>query len=159
MRLRYTKTDGTQMEFELGERPITIGRSPEADVVILDEKASRIHCGIRFWDGDFYIKDLKSKNGTFVNNEQIDVAKLKPSDHIQVGSVTMAFEQEPLPDTGEALHEVEEEMAHGKGYSTILREIVDTVPEPPAPAIRSMDTTPGDEHEPIRVKTRKKSAE
>ena len=94
MRLRYSKADGTQMEFELGDRPITIGRSPEADVVVLDEKASRIHCGIRLWDGDFYIKDLKSKNGTYVNDHRIEVHKLKPRDHIRVGSMFFSFEQE-----------------------------------------------------------------
>jgi pSer/pThr/pTyr-binding forkhead associated (FHA) protein len=58
MRLRYTKQDGTQMEFQLAEQPITIGRSADADIVLLDERVSRIHCGVRLWDGDFYIKDL-----------------------------------------------------------------------------------------------------
>jgi pSer/pThr/pTyr-binding forkhead associated (FHA) protein len=154
MRLRYTKTDGTQMEFELGDRPITIGRSPEADVVILDEKASRIHCGIRFWDGEFYIKDLKSKNGTFVNNEAVEVSKLKPGDRIQIGSVAMVFEQEPLRNADSVLQEMEEEMATGKGYSTILREIVDTVEGPSVGPLRTQDTSPGDE-EPIRVRTKK----
>jgi pSer/pThr/pTyr-binding forkhead associated (FHA) protein len=155
MRLRYNKKDGTQMEFELGERPITIGRSPEADVVILDERSSRIHCGIRFWDGDFYIKDLKSKNGTFVNKEKVDVAKLQPSDRIQVGSVTMQFEQEALAGPDTVLHEMEEEMSLGKGYSTILREIVDTVEEGASPeALRAQETSPGDQ-EPIRITTRR----
>lgn len=124
MRLRYTKKDGTQMEFELGERPITIGRSPEADVVILDEKSSRIHCGIRLWDGEFYIKDLKSRNGTYVNDQRVDVAKLKPGDHIRVGSMAFFFDQEPGKTTDVALKEVEQEMAQGKGYSTLLQEIV-----------------------------------
>ncbi len=160
MRLRYTKADGTQMEFELGERPITIGRSPEADVVILDEKASRIHCGIRFWDGEFYIKDLKSKNGTYVNGERIDMVKLTPGDRIRIGSVTMIFEQEQarVPDT--VLQEMEEEMAKGKGYSTILREIVSTVDESPAhvSTLRSQETSPGDEA-PIRIRTRQHPSE
>jgi pSer/pThr/pTyr-binding forkhead associated (FHA) protein len=157
MRLRFNKKDGTQMEFELGERPITIGRSPDADVVILDEKSSRIHCGIRFWDGDFYIKDLKSKNGTVVNGEEVDVAKLEPGDRIQIGSVTMIFEQEAMAGPDTVLHEVEEAMADGKGYSTILREIVDTVEEHPSPqALRAQDTSPGDANgEPIRIRTRR----
>lgn len=156
MRLRYTKADGTQMEFELGERPITIGRSPDADVVILDEKASRIHCGIRLWDGDFYIKDLKSRNGTFVNNQRIDVAKLKPGDRIRVGSMGFSFEQEPATEANSALQAMEEEMAQGKGYSTILREIVSTMDEPPT-AKPATQTAAGDapSESPIRIKTRK----
>lgn len=144
MRLRYAKIDGTQMEFEVGDKPITIGRSPEADVVILDEKASRIHCGVRLWDGDFYIKDLKSRNGTYVNGERVEVAKLKPGDRIQVGSVVFSFDQENEAGADTALKEVQQQMNDGKGYSTILKEIVS-------------DITPEDteEDEPIRVKTKR----
>ena len=159
MRLRYTKKDGTQMEFELGEKPITIGRSPEADVVLLDEKASRIHCGIRLWDGEFYIKDLKSRNGTYVNDQRVEVAKLKPADRIRIGSIVFLFEQDPTKSTGVALQEMEQEMAQGKGYSTILQEIVGKMEDQPArdggaaPAAEGAAEAGG---EPIRVKARKK---
>ena len=142
MRLRYAKADGTQMEFELGERPITIGRSPEADVVLLDDKSSRIHCGIRLWDGDFYIKDLKSKNGTYVNEQRIEVHKLSVNDRIRVGSALFSFEQETAPMAPGTVHTAEEEMVGGKGYTTLLREIADDG-EPAAQEAR-----------PIRVKTR-----
>jgi pSer/pThr/pTyr-binding forkhead associated (FHA) protein len=136
MILRMKKKDGTQVEFELGERPITIGRSPEADLMILDEKASRIHCGIRLWDGDFYIKDLRSKNGTFVNGQQIDMVKLNPGDRIRVGSMSFAFEVDAAKGTQTVLQEVVDEMAQGKGYSTLLHEIIQDADESrePAPA-------------------------
>ena len=160
MRLRYTKKDGTQMEFELGEKPITVGRSPEADVVLLDEKASRIHCGVRLWDGKFYIKDLKSRNGTYVNDQRIEVAKLKAGDRIRIGSISFLFEQDPTKSAGVALQEMEQEMAQGKGYSTILQEIVGKMDEQPAassdgeeaPAAKGAE----DAGEPIRIKARKK---
>ncbi len=128
MILRYLKHDGTQMEFELGERPITIGRSPEADIVIMDDKASRLHCGIRLWDGDFFIKDLKSKNGTFVNGQRIEMTKLNPGDEIRIGTFTMTFDASPQKGDQTILREVAEEMEQGKGYGTILREIVGEVP-------------------------------
>lgn len=119
------------MEFELGDRPITIGRSPEADLVILDDKASRLHCGLRVWDGDFLLKDLKSKNGTFVNGRRIDMVKLEMGDQIRVGSCTFSFESESDPGKGTQtiLREVADEMAGGKGYSTMLKEIVEDVEE------------------------------
>lgn len=113
------------MEFQLGDQPITIGRSADADIVLLDERVSRIHCGVRLWDGDFYIKDLKSRNGTWVNNQKIDVAKLKPSDVIRVGQTTFYFEQDPALGAETAIQELEGKMDLGKGYTTILREIVD----------------------------------
>lgn len=157
MRLKYTKKDGTQMEFELSERPITIGRSPEADVVILDEKSSRIHCGIRLWDGEFYVKDLKSRNGTYVNDQRVDVAKLKSGDRIRVGSILFSFDQDPNKSTGVALQEMEEEMAQGKGYSTILQEIVGGLEQPtsagPTVSINSSDVPAA----PVKIKARKPS--
>lgn len=125
MQLRYTKPDGAQVEFSLGEQPITIGRSADADIVLLDERVSRIHCGLRLWDGDFYIKDLKSRNGTWVNSAKVDVAKLKAGDVIRTGSTTFTFEQAPAVGTDTAIQEIEGKMDLGKGYTTILREIVD----------------------------------
>ncbi|MBW7908148.1 MAG: FHA domain-containing protein [Kiritimatiellae bacterium] len=126
MRLRYSKPDGTNADFELSEQPVTIGRSADADVLLLDERVSRIHCGIRLWDGDFYIKDLKSRNGTWINNKKVDVAMLKTGDIIRVGSTTFTFEQTPAVGTDTAIQEIEGKMDLGQGYTTILREIVDT---------------------------------
>jgi pSer/pThr/pTyr-binding forkhead associated (FHA) protein len=155
MRLKYTKKDGTQMEFELSERPITIGRSPEADVVILDEKSSRIHCGIRLWDGEFYVKDLKSRNGTYVNDQRVDVAKLKSGDRIRVGSILFSFDQDPNKSTGVALQEMEEEMAQGKGYSTILQEIVGGLEQPTTTGPTTSISSTATPTEPVKIKARK----
>lgn len=156
MRLRYTKRDGTQMEFELGEKPITIGRSPEADVVLLDEKVSRLHCGIRLWDGEFYIKDLKSRNGTFVNGERVDVAKIKPGDEIRIGSVVFSFETDATNKTDVALQEVEAEISRGKGYSTILKEIVsDIAPKGENAGATADGSDAAAAEKPLRVKIRK----
>ncbi|HOW97747.1 MAG TPA: FHA domain-containing protein [Kiritimatiellia bacterium] len=145
MRLRYAKKDGTQMEFELGDRPITIGRSPEADVVVLDEKVSRVHCGIRLWDGEFFIKDLKSRNGTTVNGQRVEMVKLNPGDRIRVGSTTFLFEQEAGPQTDDALKEMQQAMADGKGYSTILQEIVEDIAAPAAPEGAPPGPAPADQ--------------
>ncbi len=148
MILRYKKSDGTQVEFELGERAITIGRSTEADLVILDARASRVHCGIRLWDGDFFIKDLKSRNGTFVNGQPVEMAKLQPGDQIRVGSCVFSFESEPGKGNETILREIQEEMSQGKGYATILKEVVEDVKEssvpdkPAAAALTSAESAP-----------------
>ena len=128
MRLRYNKEDGEQVEIDLTERPLTIGRSPDADIILRDEKISRMHCGIRLLEGEYYVKDLQSKNGTFLNGERIDTAKLKAGDVIRVGSIVITYGQEGGPGADTALREIKGEMELGKGYSTILREIVDDVP-------------------------------
>ena len=132
MLLRYTNTEGKQVEVVLGPQPVTIGRDPEADIVVPSEKASRIHCGIQCWDGDYVIKDLKSRNGTFVNDERIDVAILRSGDAIRVGGTLLTVDRQHAKGTTTIIREVAAEMAdEGKGYKTILREIVQSTGDKP----------------------------
>ncbi len=147
MILRFKRKDGTQMEFEIGDRPITIGRSPEADLVILDDKVSRLHCGIRLWDGDFVLKDLKSRNGTYVNGQRVETAKLHAGDRIRIGSCVFTVENEPGKGTETILQELAEEMAEGKGYTTILKEIVADASAPAAAAEQAVEVV--DESPPV----------
>lgn len=124
MRLRYLKKDGEEREVELSDKPLTIGRSADADVLVLDEKASRVHCGIRYADGAFFIKDLKSKNGTYVNDKPMDLHQLRQGDRIRIGSTVFLFETEVPGGSDHALQEMQGKIDDGAGYSTILREIV-----------------------------------
>ena len=93
MHLRYINKLGIAKDIELTGEPLSIGRSREADIPLLDDKVSRVHCGIRLSDGDFYLKDLKPRNGTFVNGQRVeDTVKLKPGDRIQIGSTIFVME-------------------------------------------------------------------
>jgi len=141
MHLRYINKLGIAKDIELTGEPLSIGRSREADIPLLDDKVSRVHCGIRLSDGDFYLKDLKPRNGTFVNGQRVeDTVKLKPGDRIQVGSTIFVMETASNEqDAAKGLASVQDDMIDGKGYSTILKEIVEDMappaPEPaPAPA-------------------------
>lgn len=129
MRIRYTKPDGDSVMYDLTEKPITAGRSPEADIIVYDERASRVHCGIRKWDGAFYLRDLKSRNGTFLNDKQVDVMKIRGGDIIRIGSSLLMIEDAEQMGTNTAINHVGGEMERGKGYSTILRQIVSDVPK------------------------------
>lgn len=124
MLLRYTDADGKQVEVDLGNKPITIGRSQDATIMVPGEKASRIHCAIRFWDGDYVIKDMKSRNGTFVNERRVETAIIRPGDRIRIGSAVIQVDQKSSKGATTILREVGQEMEEGKGYKTILREIV-----------------------------------
>lgn len=124
LRIRYTDPDGNQTELILGDKPITVGRSPDADIITLDERASRMHCGIRIWDGEYYVKDLKSKNGTYLNQQRVEMAKIKPGDKIRLGNSILVVDDKKSPGTDTTLSSVQDEMEGGKGYKTILREIV-----------------------------------
>lgn len=137
MHLRYINKLGIAKDIELTGEPLSIGRSREADIPLLDDKVSRVHCGIRLSDGEFYLKDLKPRNGTFVNGQRVeDTVKLKPGDRIQVGSTIFVMEAASTEENAAAgLGSVQNDMDDGKGYSTILKEIVeDLAPPAPAPA-------------------------
>jgi pSer/pThr/pTyr-binding forkhead associated (FHA) protein len=124
MILRYVLPDGGQKEFVLGRKSITIGRGAENDVLIADKLASRIHCGIYCKDGSYYIRDFDSRNGTFVNDHLIEICRINPGDRIRVGDMVIAVEASPRKGTVMLLRELNDEMAQGKGYHTILQEII-----------------------------------
>ena len=131
MLIRYVDGEGKQLEVEMASKALTIGRDAEADIVVPSEKASRIHCTIRLWDGDYVIKDMKSRNGTFVNDARVEVALLKAGDRIRIGTSTLQVERKSAKGTTTILREVGEEMEEGKGYRTILREIVQNAEDKP----------------------------
>jgi pSer/pThr/pTyr-binding forkhead associated (FHA) protein len=130
MQLRYLNSEGQQAAFELGVKPVIIGRGEAADIRLQDEKVSRRHCEIRLWDGDFVLKDLKSHNGTYVNERPIEVAILHSGDSVRVGNAALAFEKRAAKGTTTVLSEVGKEMDGGKGYRTLLREIVRATDDP-----------------------------
>ena len=124
MILRYVLPDGEQKEFELGKKAITIGRGADVDVLISDKLASRTHCGISYWDDAFFIRDFNSRNGTFVNDRSIEVCRINPGDRIRVGDMVLMVETSPRKGTVMLLRELKDDMAKGKGYHTILQEII-----------------------------------
>ena len=124
MILRYVLPDGKQKEFELGRKAVTIGRGVETDVLIADKLASRIHCGISYKDGSYYLRDFDSRNGTYVNDHLIEVCRINPGDRIRVGDMVIAVEASRRKGTIMVLRELNDEMAKGKGYHTILQEII-----------------------------------
>lgn len=66
--------------------PITIGRESDNDFVITFEHiASRRHAQIAKEGNGLYILDLKSTNGTFVNDQIVDKAVLVTGDIIKIG--------------------------------------------------------------------------
>ncbi len=70
-----------------------IGRDRKSDVFIKDPFMSKENTVIYHQDGKFYIKDMGSTNGTFVNDKQLldKPAKLKDNDKITIGSVKFLF--------------------------------------------------------------------
>jgi len=73
---------------------LTIGRSETCDVQIENPFLSQIHASIFFREGEFFLTDLNSTNGSFVNESRIKVTKLSVGDVIRFGQVK--FQLVPL---------------------------------------------------------------
>lgn len=81
------RVDGDkQQAIPLVTFPFTIGRRAEKNLVITDPMASRDHAEIVQMSGEYYLLDLGSKHGTFVNGTQVKRHKLINNDRIQFGS-------------------------------------------------------------------------
>lgn len=73
--------------------PLIIGRATSSDVIVLDERASRLHAKIEALpDGGYQLVDLRSRNGTRLNNVLVTAAvRLKDGDTISIGSHQLVF--------------------------------------------------------------------
>lgn len=72
--------------FDVLQKGVLVGRDPKAvDVYITSSTVSKTHCKITPQEGWFFIEDLGSTNGTFVNNERIDKKQLSALDRVQLG--------------------------------------------------------------------------
>ena len=68
-----------------------IGRSPDCDVFLDDVTVSRNHAVLVEENGEFFVEDQGSLNGTFVNRRRIDRAPLHEGDELQVGKYRLTF--------------------------------------------------------------------
>ena len=75
----------------LPELETSIGREPTNLLPILDASVSRRHCLIRREDGGFKIRDLKSRNSTFVNGVPVTEKILASGDEIKIGNSLFLF--------------------------------------------------------------------
>ncbi|MBN2553053.1 MAG: FHA domain-containing protein [Spirochaetales bacterium] len=74
-------------------RRLTIGRDSRNSITLEDSLASRSHAVIQKIRDEFYIQDLHSTNGTFVNGKKIppgDYIRLRPSDTILIGRTELS---------------------------------------------------------------------
>ena len=69
----------------LDELPVVVGRDPDAQIFLDDSWVSRQHCEIDEIDGSLVIRDLKSRNGTFVNGRRVREEELAPGDRLTIG--------------------------------------------------------------------------
>ena len=78
-------------KFLIDKDVTTAGRHPESDIFLDDVTVSRRHAEIRRDDGHFFVKDLGSLNGTYVNLQRVEEAELADGDELQIGKFKLVF--------------------------------------------------------------------
>ncbi|MEE9320562.1 MAG: FHA domain-containing protein [Granulosicoccus sp.] len=82
-----------EFEFEPAQSVIEIGRRTNNDVCIPDLSVSGLHARINFDNGDAWIEDLHSTNGSYINGRLISRQRLNNGDEIVLGKVLVRFQQ------------------------------------------------------------------
>lgn len=88
------KMGGTTREFEFENDRISIGRVPENNISIsFDKRASRYHTEVYKKGESYFLKDLESRNGTFINGKPVkDEIQIFTGDIITAGETDIRFE-------------------------------------------------------------------
>ena len=76
----------------VADKPLSIGRLAECDVVLADDSVSRRHAEVRRQGSEIVVVDLGSTNGTKVNGERVGERVLDDGDVVTVGNVSLRFE-------------------------------------------------------------------
>lgn len=93
--------DHAEQIFAIPEGEARLGSAPENDMVLRVPGVSRRHALVRRCPGGVEIVDLRSKNGLFVEGEQVTRATLTPSLRVQIGAAWLGIEE--VSGSGEAL--------------------------------------------------------
>ena len=93
---------------KLSETAVTLGRGPGADVVLNDDRASKVHCSVRVAPGDTVeVADLGSRNGTFIDGERVDKTILRLNSQLRIGHTILRLEHKAIDQV-----RLEEELFH-----------------------------------------------
>ena len=72
---------------------MVVGRVPPADVTVRDRSLSRQHATVELLEGEVWIEDLRSTNGTWVNGERIERIRLEAGAELALGTVRRALRE------------------------------------------------------------------
>ena len=100
--LAVTNPSGNRSRAVIDPLPFQIGRQGENHLVLRDNRISRSHARIVGEDGDYFIEDLDSRHGVFVNGKRIKRQKLNDGDRVDFG----------FPDSYRLVFTLEEDELH-----------------------------------------------
>jgi transcriptional regulator with PAS, ATPase and Fis domain len=91
LELTVVPPQGPVINIKLEVTPFVLGSSAECDVVLADPRVSRRHCRVALTERGVMIKDLGSKNGTFVEAVQVVESWFQPGKKATIGDSTLSL--------------------------------------------------------------------
>jgi transcriptional regulator with AAA-type ATPase domain len=89
--LVFTKGPEEGLRYQIDKEKSTFGKSDDNDLVLNDEFVSRHHGEISFSKGEFFIRDLGSRNGIFVNGKRVKGSIIESGSKIEIGKTGFNF--------------------------------------------------------------------
>lgn len=107
----------------LEANPTVLGRQLDCTIVLDAKAVSRQHAQILCDDGAYFVEDLNSSNGTFVNGKRITGrVPLAERDTLQVGPYLFALRPTPTPTSTEANLVIREQVSAAASNHTLFRQ-------------------------------------
>jgi Inner membrane component of T3SS, cytoplasmic domain len=78
-------------DFRVRDGQNILGSAPNTDVQLNDATVSAKHASLRYKEGKFFLTDLDSSNGTYVNDKEAAKEELHDNDVIRAGEVVLKF--------------------------------------------------------------------
>ena len=95
--LIVTAADGQSTELPLSPGPHRVGRTDDNDIIVPDASVSSHHAELHLADGQLFVRDLGSTNGTAINNAPVQEAWMQPGDTLRLGNIECYFQDDALP--------------------------------------------------------------
>ncbi|MGH9870755.1 MAG: sigma 54-interacting transcriptional regulator [Candidatus Polarisedimenticolia bacterium] len=112
------------MTVPLDRQVFVIGRAPDCEMVLHDETVSWRHVSLEKTDGGLRVRDLGSRNGTFVGGQRIEAAFTQTGARIRAGRTTLELrgdaDRQVVPGSGSGLAEM-------IGRSAAMRGVYDAI--------------------------------
>ena len=89
--LVVTRGPNSGSRFALDEPLVTAGRHPDSVIFLDDITVSRRHAEVHQVEGGYEVCDVGSLNGTYLNRERVEKAKLNDGDELQIGTFKLLF--------------------------------------------------------------------